>query len=179
MNVLVPIVVGAALLGLGSRFYGRFISSRLGIDPARPTPAVTQTDGRDYVPTRVPVLFAHHFSAIAGAGPILGPTIALLYGFAPTWSWVVLGGIFFGAAHDLSALFASVRQGGRSMAEVARNSLGNTGFALFILFTLVLIVLVTSAFLAATSVSLTSMWPAARLGLDPADSWMRIVDRDS
>jgi len=178
MNVLVPVAVGAALLGLGSRFYGRFIARRLGIDPARPTPAVTQPDGRDYVPTRVPVLFAHHFSAIAGAGPILGPTIALLYGFAPTWSWVVLGGIFFGAAHDLSALFASVRQGGRSMAEVARSSLGNTGFALFILFTLVLIVLVTSAFLAATAVSLTSMWPAARLGLDPADSWMRIVDRD-
>lgn len=177
MNVLVPIAVGALLLFLGSRFYGRFLARRLGLDPSRPTPAVANEDGRDFVPTRTPVLFAHHFSAIAGAGPILGPTIALMYGLAPGWTWVILGGIFFGAAHDLAALFASVRQGGRSMAEVARNSLGNAGFSLFLLFTLVLIVLVTSAFLAATAVSLTSMWPAASLGLDPADSWMRIVDR--
>jgi len=175
MNVLIPVLVGAAVMVLGSRFYGRFLARRLGIDPARKTPAVEHQDGRDFVPTRPAVLFAHHFSAIAGAGPILGPTIAVLFGFAPAWLWVVLGGVFFGAAHDLAALFASVRQGGRSMAEVARNSLGNSGFALFILFTLVLIVLVTSAFLAATAVSLTSMWPAAKLGVDPADTVMRLV----
>jgi len=177
VNVLVPILAGCALLLLGSRFYGRYVSKRLGIDPERKTPAVEVNDGRDFVPTRVPVLFAHHFSAIAGAGPILGPTIALLYGFAPGWFWVVLGGIFFGAAHDMATLFASVRQGGHSMAEVARRSLGNAGFSLFILFTLVLIVLVTSAFLAATSISLTSMWPVAKLGLDPTNSVMRIVEQ--
>ncbi len=176
MNVLIPIAVGAALLWLGSRFYGRFLVRRLGLEPNNPTPAVTREDGRDFVPTRTPVLFAHHFSAIAGAGPILGPTIALMYGLAPGWIWVILGGIFFGAAHDLVALVASVRQGGRSMAEVARNSLGEAGFGLFVLFTLVMIVLVTSSFLAATSISLTSMWPAVELGLRPADSWMRIVD---
>ncbi|MBM4397396.1 MAG: carbon starvation protein A [Deltaproteobacteria bacterium] len=178
MNVLVPLLGGACLLWLGARFYGRLLERRLGVDPARPTPAVERDDGRDYVPTRVPVLFAHHFSAIAGAGPILGPTIALLYGVGPGWLWIVLGGIFFGAVHDFATLFASVRQGGRSIAEVARSSLGNTGFSLFILFALVLILLVTSAFLAATAVSLTSMWPAQSLGLDPADSWMRVVERD-
>ncbi|MDY0058449.1 MAG: carbon starvation CstA family protein [Myxococcota bacterium] len=178
MNVLVPILVGAAALLLGSRLYGRFVSRQLGVEPDRPTPAQTRQDGLDFVPTRVPVLFAHHFSAIAGAGPILGPTIALLYGFAPGWLWIVLGGIFFGAAHDFAALFASVREGGRSMAEVARAGLGNAGFALFILFTLVLIFLVTSAFLAATAVSLTSMWPVDKLGVDPAGSWMRIVVQD-
>jgi len=178
MNVLIPVLVGAALLLLGSRFYGRYVARRLGIDPSVPTPAVAKQDGRDFVPTRTPVLFAHHFSAIAGAGPILGPTIALLFGFAPGWFWVVLGGIFFGAAHDFASLFASVRQGGKSMAEVARSSLGNAGFSLFILFTLVLIVLVTSAFLAATAVSLTSMWPAAKLAVDPTDTVMRIVNTD-
>ncbi len=175
MNVLIPVLVGAGVLLLGSRFYGRYLARRLGIEPSRKTPAVEHSDGRDFVPTRTAVLFAHHFSAIAGAGPILGPTIAVLFGFAPAWLWVVLGGVFFGAAHDFAALFASVRQGGRSMAEVARNSLGNAGFALFILFTLVLIVLVTSAFLAATAVSLTSMWPAAKLGVDPANTIMRTV----
>ena len=178
MNVLVPVIVGALGLWLGSRFYGRYVAKRLGVDPSRTTPAVERSDGLDFVPTKIPVLFAHHFSAIAGAGPILGPTIALLFGFAPGWLWVVLGGIFFGAAHDLAALFASVRQGGKSMAEVARSSLGSSGFALFILFTLVLIVLVTSAFLAATAVSLTSMWPAAKLGVDTADTWMRVGDVD-
>jgi carbon starvation protein len=178
MNVLVLVLAGGAVLLLGSRWYGAYVARRLGIEPERPTPAVALQDGRDYVPTRTPVLFAHHFSAIAGAGPILGPTIAVLFGFAPAWLWVVLGGVFFGAAHDFAALFASVRQGGKSMAEVARNSLGNAGFSLFILFTLVLIVLVTSAFLAATAVSLTSMWPAAKLGVEAGDTVMRIVTQD-
>lgn len=165
MNVLVPLAVGGAALLLGSRFYGRFLARRLGLDPARPTPAVERPDGRDFVPTRAHVVFAHHFATIAGAGPILGPTMAVLYGFAPAWFWIVLGAIFFGAAHDLAALFVSVRSGGRSMAEIARATLGGPGFALFILFSLVMIVLVTSAFLSATAISLTSAWPPAKLGL--------------
>jgi carbon starvation protein len=165
MNVLLPLLFGAAALAVASRLYGRHVSRRLGLEPDRPTPAVTAEDGRDFVPTRVHVLFAHHFSAIAGAGPILGPTLAILYGYAPSVAWVILGGIFFGAAHDLAALFVSVRSQGRSMAEIARATLGNAGFTLFILFSLVMIVLVTSAFLAATSISLTSMWPLEKLGL--------------
>ena len=175
MNVLIPVVVGGLFLLLGSRVYGRRFAKWLGIDESRPTPAVTGEDGRDFVPTKLHVLFAHHFSAIAGAGPILGPTMAVLYGFAPAWFWIILGGIFFGAAHDLSALFVSVRSGGRSMAEIARSTLGSAGFTLFILFSLVMIVLVTSAFLAATSISLTSMWPIERLGLEPGQRLMRTV----
>jgi carbon starvation protein len=173
MNVLIPLAAGGILLLIASRFYGRFLARWLGLDPERPTPAVTQEDGRDFVPTRLHVLFAHHFSAIAGAGPILGPTMALLYGYAPGWFWIVFGGIFFGAAHDLAALFVSVRSGGRSMAEIARATLGKSGFTLFILFSLVLIVLVTSAFLAATSISLTSMWPLAKLGLAADQTLLR------
>jgi len=77
-----------------------YISRKLGEDPGHPTPAVTFNDGRDYVPTRNYIVFAHHFSAIAGAGPILGPTMALLYGYLPAWLWIVFGGIFIGAVHD-------------------------------------------------------------------------------
>ena len=175
MNVLIPIAAGGILLFLGSRFYGRHMSRWLGIDAARTTPAVAAEDGRDFVPTRLHVLFAHHFSAIAGAGPILGPTMAVIYGFAPAWFWIVLGGIFFGAAHDLAALFVSVRSGGRSMAEVARSALGPAGFTLFILFSIVMIVLVTSAFLAATAKSLTSMWPVEQLGLEAGQRLLRTV----
>jgi carbon starvation protein len=173
MNVLIPLVAGGVLLLVASRTYGGFLARWLGVDEKKSTPAVAQEDGRDFVPTRLHVLFAHHFSAIAGAGPILGPTMAILYGYAPGWFWIVLGGIFFGAAHDLAALFVSVRSGGRSMAEIARSTLGNGGFTLFILFSLVLIVLVTSAFLAATSISLTSMWPLAKLGLEHGQTLLR------
>ena len=89
MNVLVPLVVGAVALAIGSRLYGGFLARWLGLDENRKTPAVAQEDGRDFVPTRPHILFAHHFSAIAGAGPILGPTMALLYGYAPGFFWII------------------------------------------------------------------------------------------
>jgi carbon starvation protein len=173
MNVLIPVAAGGVLLLLGSRLYGNYLARWLGLDGSRTTPAVANEDGRDFVPTKLHVLFAHHFSAIAGAGPILGPTMAIIYGFAPAWFWIVVGGIFFGAAHDLAALFVSVRSGGRSMSEVARSALGPAGFTLFILFSLVMIVLVTSAFLSATAISLTSMWPVEKLGLGPDQHLLR------
>lgn len=178
MNVLVPLLIGIAVFGLGSRLYGRLISRNLGIDPTRKTPACEINDGRDYVPTRLSVLFAHHFSAIAGAGPILGPTMALLYGTAPGFFWVIAGGVFIGAVHDFSSLFVCMREKGRSMAEVARSSIGNAGFVLYILFTIVLIVLVTSSFLVATATSLTSMWPVEKLGLLPGQTFLRVVEKD-
>ena len=92
MGVLFFLVLALVIYGLAIRFYGRYLAVELGEDPYRPTPAVTCNDGRDYVPTRPHVLFAHHFSAIAGAGPIFGPTVAILYGFVPAWLWVVLAG---------------------------------------------------------------------------------------
>src|SRR4030042_1285117 len=114
-----PGVVGAG------RFYPRYNARSLGEAPAHPAPAVTCCDGRDYVPTKPYVVFAHHFSAIAGAGPILGPTMAILYGFVPGWLWVVLGGGFIGAVHAYTTLFISMREGGKSMVEVARKTLGS------------------------------------------------------
>jgi len=165
MNVLVYFLSSLFIFGLAIRFYSKYVSKEIGVDPKRPTPAVQFDDGKDYVPTKFHILFAHHFSSISGAGPIIGPTMGILYGFVPGWLWIVLGGIFIGAVHDFTSLFVSIREGGKSMAEVARKTLGNTGFVLIILFTIVMIVLVTSAFLSATATSLTSKWPISKLGL--------------
>ncbi len=178
MNVLVVLIAAAAVFVLAGRFYSRYIARSLGEDPGHATPAVTCCDGRDYVPTKTYVVFAHHFSAIAGAGPILGPTMAILYGFVPAWLWVVFGGVFIGAVHDYTTLFVSMREGGKSMAEVARKTLGNSGFRLFIAFTIVMIVLVTSSFLSATSISLTSLWPLAKIGVREGETFLKTVVRD-
>ncbi len=175
MNVLVILLLAAAAFLLAGRYYARFIARRLGEDPGRPTPAVTFRDDRDFVPTKPAVVFAHHFSAIAGAGPILGPTMAMLYGFVPAWLWVVIGGIFIGGVHDFTTLFVSLREDGRSIAEIARRTLGERGFHLFISFTLVMIVLVTSSFLSATSISLTSVWPLAKIGVKEGSSILKTV----
>ena len=178
MNVLVVLAAAAAVFVAAGRVYSRYIAKSLGEDPDHPTPAVTCCDGRDFVPTKRYVVFAHHFSAIAGAGPILGPTMAVLYGFVPAWLWVVLGGVFIGAVHDYTTLFISMREGGRSMAEVARKTLGPSGFRLFIAFTIVMIVLVTSSFLSATSISLTSLWPLAKIGVKEGETFLKTVVRD-
>jgi carbon starvation protein len=178
MNVLAVLLAAAAVFLVAGRFYSRYIARSLGEDPAHPTPAVTCCDGRDFVPTKPYVLFAHQFSAIAGAGPILGPTMAILYGFGPAWLWIVLGGVFIGAVHDYTTLFVSMREGGRSLAEVARKTLGGVGFNLFIAFTLVMIVLVTSSFLSATSISLTSLWPLAKIGVREGETFLKTVVRD-
>jgi len=178
MNVLVALLAAAAVFVLAGRFYSRYIARSLGEDPNHPTPAVTCCDGRDYVPTKRFVVFAHHFSAIAGAGPILGPTMAILYGFVPAWLWVVFGGVFIGAVHDYTTLFISMREGGKSMAEVARRTLGSRGFNLFIAFTIIMIVLVTSSFLSATSISLTSLWPLAKIGVKEGETFLKSIVRD-
>jgi len=178
MNVLVVLLVAVFFFLLASRYYSRYLARSLGEDPNRPTPAITCSDGRDFVPTRTSVVFAHHFSAIAGAGPILGPTMAILYGFVPAWMWIVLGGIFIGAVHDYTALFMSIREGGRSVAEIARKTLGRMGFNLFIGFTIVMIVLVTSSFLNATAMSLTSLWPLSKIGVAESQSFLKTVVKD-
>lgn len=150
----------------------------MGEDPEHVTPAVDQNDGVDYVPTRTPILFAHHYATIAGAGPIIGPTLGILYGVGPAWLWIVIGGIFFGAVHDFSALFASIRERGCSMAEIARKALGETGFLMFIIFTSIMLLLVTSAFLSLTAISLTSIWPIEKLGLEHGQTLLqtKVVD---
>lgn len=178
MNVLVLLVVAGVLFWLASRFYSRRIARILGEDGAHPTPAVRFNDGRDFVPTKRYVVFAHHFSAIAGAGPILGPTLAVLYGYVPAWLWILIGGIFIGAVHDFTALFICMREGGRSMAEVARRTLGTWGFNLFLGFTILMLILVSAAFLSATAISLTSMWPLAKIGVVEGETFLKTVMKD-
>ncbi len=175
MNVLAILVIAIILFLLAGKYYAGLISRHLGEDPSAVTPACQINDGRDYVPTKNYIVFAHHFSAIAGAGPILGPTMALLYGYVPAWLWILLGGIFIGAVHDFTALFVSMKEGGRSMAEVARKTLGRTGFNLFIGFTIIMIVLVTSSFLNATSISLTSLWPLSKIGVKEGETFLKTV----
>ena len=178
MNILYLFLVAIFCFFIGYRFYARFVASRMGEDPEHVTPAVDQNDGVDYVPTRTPILFAHHYATIAGAGPIIGPTLGILYGVGPAWLWIVIGGIFFGAVHDFSALFASIRERGCSMAEIARKALGETGFLMFIIFTSIMLLLVTSAFLSLTAISLTSIWPIEKLGLEHGQTLLqtKVVD---
>ncbi|MBM3328577.1 MAG: carbon starvation protein A [Calditrichaeota bacterium] len=175
MNLLVIFLVSALVLYLAARWYGGGLSRMLGMNDAEPTPAVAQCDNKDFVPTKLHVVFAHHFATIAGAGPIIGPTVAVLYGFVPAWLWVILGGIFFGAVHDFTSLFVSVKEGGKSLAEVTRKTLGKAGFLLFISFTLLMLFLVCGAFLNATAISLTSFWPLAKLELTPDQTVLRAV----
>ena len=181
MNVLFYFLAALICYILGYRFYGRFIARSIGDDAKRPTPAVEINDGKDFIPTRSSVLFAHHYATIAGAGPIVGPARGILYGIGPARRWVVRGAIFFGAVHDFVALFTSIRERGSSMAEIAKKSLGPTGFILFIVFTIILIILVTSAFLSLTAVALTSLYPLEKLGLAAGQTLLRtrVVDGQS
>jgi len=178
MNVLFFLAIPIILFFSASKIYAKWVAKTLGEDPNNPTPAVTVNDGRDYVPTKRYVVFAHHFSAIAGAGPIIGPTMAVLYGFVPAWMWVVVGGIFLGAVHDFSTMFISLREKGKSIAEVARTTLGKTGFNLMITFTIMMLLLVCSSFLSATAISLTSLWPLAKLGVDGTDTILTTITTD-
>ncbi|MCX7835519.1 MAG: carbon starvation protein A [bacterium] len=178
MSILLFIALAFLAFWFGLRYYAKLVAKWLGENPSRLTPAVKLNDGHDYVPTKRYVVFAHHFATIAGAGPILGPTMAALYGFIPAWLWILLGGIFFGAVHDFTSLFVSMREGGKSMAEIAKKTLGNTGFKLFILFTILMIVLVTSAFLNATAISLTSVWPLEKIGGNPKHTLLHTFEKD-
>ena len=175
MNAAVLLILGFVFFYLAYRFYGRWIAKLFGEDDKIPTPSCTMKDDCDYVPTKPIVLFGHHFASIAGAGPILGPTTALLFGFMPVWLWAVVGSIFIGAVHDMTTLFASVREKGKSVAEIAKASLGNTGFFLFISFTILMLLLVTSAFLGITATALTSIYSLEALKLAPDQTVVRTL----
>ena len=167
MIILVILAFAVVCYYAGSSLYGAFIEKNMGVDSNRPTPAVKFNDGRDYVPAKPFVLFAHHFAAIAGAGPIVGPTLAFAYGVIPGMVWVVLGAIFIGGVHDMSALMISVRERGQSIAEIARTVLGKTGFGIMIGILLVCLFMITATFLNLSVVALTSSYPAAKVGLVP------------
>ncbi len=134
MNALVVALVTLAAYFIAYRFYARFLSERvLSLDPARKTPAHSFEDGFDFVPTKRVILFGHHFASIAGLGPILGPAIAVIWGWLPAVLWILFGSIFIGCVHDLSTLFVSLRNRGRSIGDVTRKLVGPRARILFLL----------------------------------------------
>ena len=173
MNIALLLLLSLTALSLGYWIYGRKVSRLLGVDAANPTPATRINDGVDYVPTRPSVLFGHHYASIAAAGPIVGPTLAIFYGVVPTWLWIILGVIFVGAVHDFSVLFVSAREGGKSIAEIARKTLGKKGFLFFVVFAILLSILVTAAFLQLAAVALTSTYHLEGLNLPIDQSMIR------
>ena len=146
MTALLIIVAAIALLLVGYFTYGSWLAKEWGIDPNRETPAHTMEDGVDYVAAPPQVLMGHHFSSIAGAGPINGPIQASVFGWLPVFLWCVIGGIFFGGLQDFGSLFASVRHGGKSVGEIIKDSMGKRAQKLFIIFALLVLILVIASF---------------------------------
>ena len=146
MNALIILLVAIVVLVCGYVFYGGWLAKQWGIDPNRPTPAHEFEDGKDYVPAAPYVVLGHHFSSIAGAGPINGPIQAAIFGWVPVLLWVLLGGIFFGAMHDFGALFASIRHKGQTLATVIAQNIDDTAKKLFCIFAYLTLILVVAAF---------------------------------
>ncbi len=146
MNIAIILIGSFILLALGYIFYGGWLAKQWGVEPDRKTPAHELEDGMDYVPAKTPVLMGHHFSSIAGAGPINGPIGAAMFGWLPVTLWVLVGGIFFGGVHDFGALFASIRHKGQSIGEVIHHTMGRRAKRLFLVFGFLTLVLVVAAF---------------------------------
>ena len=146
MNALLILLVAAVILVIGYVCYGGWLAKQWGVDPKNPTPAHELEDGVDYVPAPPYVVLGHHFSSIAGAGPINGPIQAAVFGWVPVLLWVLIGGIFFGAMHDFGSLFASLRHKGQTLAVVVAENIDNTAKKLFCIFAYLTLLLVVAAF---------------------------------
>jgi len=146
MTALLIILAAIALLVIGYVVYGSWLAKQWGIDPTKKTPAFEKQDGVDYVPAKPAVLMGHHFSSIAGAGPINGPIQAAVFGWVPVFLWCVVGGIFFGGLQDFGSLFASIRHDGKSVGEIIKDSMGSRAKKLFIIFALLVLILVIASF---------------------------------
>lgn len=146
MNGLVIVLIGIVALGAGYLLYGRWLANKWGLDPKAKTPAYTHEDGEDYVPSSKFTVFAHQFSSIAGAGPVTGPILASVFGWVPVLLWLIFGGLFFGAVQDFGALYASVKNEGKSIGMVVEKYIGRTGRKLFMLFCWLFTLLVIAAF---------------------------------
>ena len=168
MTALLIILAAIALLFIGYVVYGSWLAKQWGIDPARKTPALEKEDGVDYLAAKPAVLMGHHFSSIAGAGPINGPIMAAVFGWVPVFLWCVIGGIFFGGLQDFGSLFASIRNDGKSVGEIIKQSLGKTSKKLFIIFALLVLILVIASFVnvvAGTFLTVFSADTVTKLGV--------------
>lgn len=146
MNTLVIVLIAVAVLGAGYVLYGRRIAKKWGIDPKAETPAVKYNDGKDYVPTNGWTVFSHQFSSIAGAGPVTGAIQAAVFGWLPVLLWILIGGVFFGAVTDFGALYASVKNQGKSMGMLIEKYIGKLGRKLFTIFCWLFSLLIIAVF---------------------------------
>lgn len=146
MNGLLLLGLSALILVVAYLFYGCYLVKTWGIDPKATTPAVAKEDGTDFVPTNKWSVFAHQFSSIAGAGPVTGPVMAMMFGWLPAFLWVIVGGVFFGAVQDFGALYASVKTEGKSMGQIIEKYIGRKGKKLFFLFCWIFTLIVIAAF---------------------------------
>ncbi len=146
MSAIVLILLAIVIFVGAYLTYGRWLAKQWGIDPTKTTPAHVMEDGVDYVPAKTPVLMGHHFSSIAGAGPVNGPIQAAFFGWLPVFLWIVIGGIFFGAVQDFSAIFVSIRHKGKSLGEVIEENIGHRCKVLFTVFAWLVLLLVIAAF---------------------------------
>lgn len=146
MNSVVLILLAIVIFVVAYLTYGRYLAKTWGIDPSRKTPAHELEDGVDYCPAKTPVLMGHHFSSIAGAGPINGPIQAAFFGWLPCFLWIIIGGIFFGAVQDFGSIFVSIRHEGKSLGEVIEENIGRKSRVLFTVFAWLVLLLVIAAF---------------------------------
>lgn len=146
MNTLVIVLIAVVVLGAGYVLYGRHIAKTWGIDPKAETPAVKYNDGKDYVPTNGWTVFSHQFSSIAGAGPVTGAIQAAVFGWVPVLLWILIGGVFFGAVTDFGALYASVKNQGKSMGMLIEKYIGKLGRKLFTIFCWLFSLLIIAVF---------------------------------
>lgn len=146
MTGLMLLGIALVVCACGYFIYGRWLVRLWGVDPNARTPAYVHEDGNDYVPSSKFTVFAHQFSSITGAGPVTGPIIAAMFGWAPVMLWLMIGGIFFGAVQDFTALYASVKNEGKSMGMLIEQYIGKTGKKMFLLFSWLFTLLVTAAF---------------------------------
>src|SRR5690625_4715120 len=147
MSAIFLVVVGLGAMALGYIFYSRFIAQKIyQLDDSRPTPAHEFEDGVDFVPTNKYVLWGHHFTSVAGAAPIVGPAVAVIWGWLPAFLWVTLGTVFFAGMHDLGALWASIRNKGQSIGTLSGRYIGSRGRNLFLVVIFLLLLMVNTAF---------------------------------
>ena len=146
MNGLTLVGIAVAVLLLAYLLYGRWLAKTWGIDPSAKTPAYKYEDGQDYVPASRFTVFSHQFNSITGAGPVTGPIIAAMFGWLPAFLWLLVGGVFFGAVQDFTALYASVKNEGKSMGLIIERYIGKTGKKLFLMFCWLFTLLVIAAF---------------------------------
>ncbi|UFU01824.1 carbon starvation protein A [Ruania suaedae] len=147
MNAIVLLIVGLAIFAGGYFVYGRYLSRRvLQLDQGFRTPAHTWRDGVDFMPTNKLVLWGHHFTSVAGAAPIVGPAIAVIWGWLPAFCWVTIGTVFFAGMHDLGSLWASARNDGKSMGSLSERYIGRRGANLFLIVIFLLLLMVIAAF---------------------------------